>query len=82
MIPADKAYNLTFTVTRVHHGVTDTYDHTVTLPQTAMKPGMSYQFTAEFTHENINPDQVLCPIVFTATVNPWVDAADNAFNLK
>ena len=82
MIPATEAYQVTFKVTRTHNGVTDEYTHTVDLPETAMKPGMSYQFTAEFTHENINPDQVLCPIVFTATVNPWVDADDNAFNLK
>lgn len=71
MIPATKAYNLTFTVTRVHHGVTDTYDHTVTLPQTEMKQGSSYQFVATLTANNINPDQVLCPIKFTAEVNGW-----------
>ena len=82
MIPADKAYNLTFTVTREHHGVTDTYNHTVTLPKIAMTQGLSYQFVAKFTAENINPVEELCPITFTATVNPWVDADDNAFNLK
>ena len=82
MIPATKAYQVTFKVTRIHNGVTDEYTHTVNLPETAMEPGKSYQFTAEFTHENINPDQVLCPIVFTATVNPWVDAPDQKFNLK
>lgn len=82
MIPATEAYKVTFKVTRIHNGVTDEYTHTVDLPETAMQPGKSYQFTAEFTHENINPDQVLCPIVFTATVNPWVDAPDQKFNLK
>lgn len=82
MIPATQAYQVTFKVTRNHNGVTDEYTHTVNLPETAMQPGKSYQFTAEFTHENINPDQVLCPIVFTATVNPWVDAADNNFYQK
>lgn len=82
MIPATEAYQVTFKVTRIHNGVTDEYTHTVDLPETAMQPGKSYQFTAEFTHENINPDQVLCPIVFTATVNPWVDAPDQKFNLK
>lgn len=82
MIPATEAYHVTFKVTRIHNGVTDEYTHTVDLPETAMQPGKSYQFTAEFTHENINPDQVLCPIVFTATVNPWVDAPDQKFNLK
>lgn len=79
MIPADKAYKLTFTVTRVHHGVTDTYDHTVTLPQTEMKQGLSYQFVATLTANNINPDQVLCPIKFTAEVKGWENFTDKAF---
>lgn len=83
MIPATKAYSVTFTVTRNHNGVTDSYTHNVDLPKTAMKPGMSYQFTAQFTHENINPDQVLCPITFTATVNDWKEDWGNTnFNLK
>ena len=82
MIPATKKYNLTFTVTRVHHGVTDTYNHTVTLPETTMTQGLSYQFVAKFTAENINPDQVLCPIQFTATVAKWEDFTDKSFNVK
>lgn len=82
MIPADKAYNLKFTVTREHHGVTDTYNHTVTLPKIAMTQGLSYQFVAKFTAENINPGQVLCPITFTATVAKWEDFTDNSFNVK
>ena len=82
MIPATKAYNLTFKVTRVHHGVTDVYNHTVTLPETTMTQGLSYQFVAKFTAENINPDEELCPIQFTAKVNPWAEFGDNNFNLK
>ena len=82
MIPADKAYKLTFTVTRVHHGVTDTYDHTVPLPQTKMKQGLSYQFVATLTANNIIPGQVLCPITFTATVAKWEDFTDKSFNVK
>ena len=82
MIPATKKYNLTFTVTRVHHGVTDVYNHTVTLPETKMTQGLSYQFVAKFTAENINPDQVLCPIQFTATVAKWEDFTDKSFNVK
>lgn len=82
MIPATKAYNLTFTVTRVHHGVTDTYDHTVTLPETAMKQGLSYQFVATLTAENINPNEELCPIVFTATVAKWENFTDKTFEVK
>lgn len=82
MIPADKAYNLTFTVTRVHHGVTDTYDHTVPLPQTKMKQGLSYQFVATLTANNIIPGQVLCPIKFTAEVKDWGPWSDKAFVVK
>ena len=82
MIPADKAYNLKFTVTREHHGVTDTYNHTVPLPKIAMTQGLSYQFVAKFTAENINPGQVLCPIQFTATVAKWEDFTDKSFNVK
>lgn len=82
MIPATKAYNLTFKVTRVHHGVTDVYNHTVTLPETTMTQGLSYQFVAKFTAENINPDQVLCPIQFTAKVAKWENFTDKSFNVK
>ena len=83
MIPATKDYKLSFTVTRVHHGVTDVYDHNnVPLQGLTFEPGKSYQLTAKFTAKNINPEEELCAITFTATVNPWVDADDNAFNLK
>ena len=82
MIPADKAYNLTFTVTREHHGVTDTYNHTVTLPKIAMTQGLSYQFVAKFTAENINPVEELCPITFTAEVKDWENFTDKAFDVK
>lgn len=79
MIPATKAYNLTFTVTRVHHGVTDTYNHTVTLPETTMKQGLSYQFVATLTAENINPNEELCQIQFRATVADWGNFTDQSF---
>lgn len=82
MIPADKAYNLTFTVKREHHGVTDTYIHTVPLPKIAMTQGLSYQFVAKFTAENINPVEELCPITFTAEVKDWKEFTDKAFDVK
>lgn len=82
MIPATKAYKLSFTVTRVHHGVTDVYNHNVTLPETAMTQGLSYQFVAKFTAENINPDEVLCPIQFIAEVKGWENFTDKAFDVK
>lgn len=82
MIPATKAYKVTFTVTRKHNGVTDSYNHSVTLPETTMTQGLSYQFVAKFTANNIDPDNELCPIVFTAQVKDWENFGDNAFNLK
>lgn len=83
MIPATKDYKLSFTVSRLHHGVTDVYNHNdVLLQGLTFEPGKSYQLTAKFTAKNINPVEELCPITFTAKVNPWVDADDNAFNLK
>ena len=83
MIPATKDYKLSFTVTRVHHGVTDVYNHNnVKLQGLTFEPGKSYQLTAKFTAENINPDEELCPIEFTATVNPWESVDDQSFNVK
>ena len=83
MIPATKTYKLSFTVTRVHHGVTDVYNHNnVNLQQLTFEPGKSYQLKATFTAENINPNEELCPITFTATVNPWESVDDQSFNVK
>ena len=83
MIPATKDYKLSFTVTRVHHGVTDVYNHKdVPLQGLTFEPGKSYQLTAKFTAKNINPAEELCPIEFTATVNPWESVDDQSFNVK
>lgn len=81
MIPTTKAYNVTFTVERVHNGVVDTYEHSVNLTEMEMESGKSYQFKAEFTSQNINPDGALCPIVFTADVNGW-DAWGDAIDMN
>ena len=85
MIPAPQAkvYKVTFKVTRNHNGVTDEYTHTVNLPETAMKPGNSYQFTATLTAKNINPDEELCQIKFNPTVTDWGTTwPDNALDVK
>lgn len=81
MIPTTKAYNVTFVVERAHNGVVDTYNHTVALTEMEMESGKSYQFKAEFTAQNINPDGALCPIVFTADVNEW-DAWGDAIDMN
>lgn len=81
MIPTTKAYNVTFKVERAHNGVVDTYNHTVALTEMEMESGKSYQFKAEFTAQNINPDGALCPIVFEPTVNEW-DAWGDAIDMN
>lgn len=81
MIPTTKAYNVTFKVERVHNGVVDTYEHSVNLTEMEMESGKSYQFKAEFTAQNINPDGALCPIVFEPTVNEW-DAWGDAIDMN
>ena len=82
MIPHSSRYQVTFTVTRTHHGVVDTYDHAVTIPAFDMFAGKSYNLAATLTADNVNPGETLCPIEFTATVAGWEDWTDNAFNLK
>ena len=81
MIPTTKAYNVTFKVERAHNGVVDTYEHSVTLTAMQMESGKSYQFKAEFTSQNVNPEGALCPIVFEPTVNEW-DAWGDAIDMN
>ena len=74
LIPADiKAYTVTFTVVMTQGGVSDTFNHTVTLSTEALvlEAGKSYNLIATLDAQNINPDGDLFPIVFTATVTPW-----------
>lgn len=81
MIPANKAYKVTFKVERAHNGVVDTYEHSVNLTAMQMESGKSYQFKAEFTSQNVNPEGALCPIVFKPTVNDW-DAWGDAIDMN
>jgi hypothetical protein len=74
LIPADiKNYTVSFTVVMTQGGVTDTFNHTVTLSTDplVLAAGMSYDLTATLDAQNINPDGDLFPIEFTATVTPW-----------
>ena len=74
LIPADiKTYTVTFTVEMKQGGVTDTFDHTVTLStdELLLVAGNSYNLTATLNKDNINPDCDLFPIEFTATVTSW-----------
>ena len=82
MIPTTTAtdYTISFKVTRVHHGVTDVYDHTATV-SLALQPNKSYQLTATLDKNNINPDDELCPIEFKVSVNPWGDFTDTGITM-
>ena len=78
LIPADiKAYTVTFTVEMTQGGVSDTFNHTVTLSTDALvlEAGKSYDFTATLNADNINPDGDLFPIMFEASVTSWDDNA-------
>ena len=85
LIPTGKEelYNVTFTVTLNQNGATTDYKHSVTIKTTQLKSN-SYNYVAEINEKNINPDpdSQLYPIEFKATVDPWVDAPDQKFNLK
>lgn len=79
----EESYTVTFTVTLDQNGATTDYNHSVTI-KTTQKQGLSYNYIAEINQNNINPDpgSQLYPIEFKATVDPWVDAPDQKFNLK
>ena len=79
----EESYNVTFTVTLNQNGATTDYNHSVTIKTTQLKSN-SYNYVAEINEKNINPDpdSQLYPIEFKATVDPWVDAPDQKFNLK
>lgn len=85
LIPTAKqeSYKVTFTVTLNQNGATTDYKHSVTINTTQLR-GMSYNYVAEINEKNINPDphSQLYPIEFKATVDPWVGAPDQKFNLK
>ena len=79
LIPADiKNYTVSFTVVMTQGGVTDTFNHTVTLSTDALvlEAGKSYNLTATLDAQNINPNGDLFPIEFTATVTPWGSFTD------
>lgn len=73
LIPANKAYNVTFTVVLYQAGVKlDTYSRTATIPATDMKSGMSYDIKTTLTAENTSDDGKLYPIEFKVTgVEGW-----------
>ncbi len=75
LIPANKTYNVTFTVDLYQAGVKlDTYSRTATIPATEMKSGMSYDIKTTLTDQNTSDDGKLYPIEFNVTsVKGWGD---------
>ena len=73
LIPASKAYNVTFTVKLFQAGVElDTYNRTATIPATTMAKGMSYDIKTTLTAQNTSDDGQLYPILFeVAGVTAW-----------
>lgn len=75
LIPANKAYNVTFTVVLYQAGVElDTYSRTATIPATEMKIGHSYDIKTTLKADNTSDDGQLFPIEFQVTgVNGWAN---------
>lgn len=73
LIPANKTYNVTFTVDLYQAGVKlDTYSRIATIPATEMKSGTSYDIKTELTADNTSDDGKLYPIEFKVTsVESW-----------
>lgn len=78
LIPADKAYNVTFNVTLYQAGVKlDTYARTATIPASNMQKGMSYDIKTTLTAQNTSDDGQLYPIEFEVTaVTEWANFGD------
>lgn len=82
LIPvASPSYNVTFTVTLDQNGATTDYEHTATIT-TGMEKGKSYNFTATLTPENVDPENTMYPIEFTAAVGGWEDFTDNDITVE
>lgn len=78
LIPVKGAnYQVTFTLTR-NSGAR--YKHTVTLPNVDLQMGYTYTFVASINAENINPEGVTYPIIFTVETTPWENAGDKNVN--
>ena len=79
IIPETKALTISFKIDLIVDKTTiNTYTHSDrVLPSVEFQNGYSYNFVAEITPENIDPDKALFPILFNVTeVEGWKDAAD------
>lgn len=79
IIPETKALTISFKIDLIVDKTTiNTYTHSErVLPSVVFQNGYSYNFVAEITPKNIDPDKALFPILFDVTeVEGWKDAAD------
>lgn len=78
LIPANKAYKVTFKVDLYQAGVKlDTYARTATIPATDMQKGMSYDIKTTLNAQNTSDDGKLWPIEFEVTaVTEWANFGD------
>lgn len=85
IIPETKALTISFKIDLIVSGnVIGTYSHIeCVLPSVEFQNGYSYNFVAEITPENIDPEQELFPILFDVTeVEGWKDAAETPVTFK
>lgn len=85
IIPETKALSISFKIDLIVSGnVIGTYSHiNRVLPSVEFQNGYSYNFVAEITPENIDPDKALFPILFDVTeVEGWKDEADTPVTFK
>jgi len=84
----EKAYTVNFNVelftydedTKTYNSM-GKWDHKVTLPSIKFAPNASYNFIAKIDNTNINPEQQLFPIKFTASVTDWDSWTDKDVDL-
>lgn len=85
IIPETKALSISFKIDLIVSGnVIGTYSHIErVLPSVEFQNGYSYNFVAEITPKNIDPNKELFPILFDVTeVEGWKDAADTTVTFK
>ncbi len=85
IIPETKALTISFKIDLIVDKTTiNTYTHSErVLPKVGFQNGYSYNFVAEITPENIDPEQELFPILFNVTeVEGWKDEADTPVTFK
>jgi hypothetical protein len=75
------SYEVRFTVILDQNGATSEYEHRGTIT-TGMELGKSYNFTATLTPENVDPENTMYPIEFTAAVGGWEDFTNNNITVK